>query len=203
MNKIITISREYGSGGKEIGEKLAKQLVIPFFDKELITIASKQSGVSPDLLERYDEIQSSSLLYSLVMGTYPVSDGARLYPDMPLYHQVFTAQFDAIRSIAADGPCVIVGRCSDYVLKDRKNVVNVFITADLSFKIERLTKINGVSEKKAKETIEKIDKKRANYYKYYTERKWGLASNYDLSINSSRIGIENTVKLIMEYVELR
>ena len=134
------------------------------------------------------------------MGTYPVSEGARIYPDMPLYHQVFTAQFEAIRKIAKEGPCVIVGRCADYVLRNEKNLVNIFISADLPDKIKRVTEVYGIAPEKAIEVIEKTDKKRANYYKYYTEQKWGVASNYDICINSSKMGIDNTVNLLADFI---
>ena len=199
-NSIITIGREFGSGGREIGEKLSKEFDIPFYDKELIALASKQSGLSQEILEHYDEIQTSSLIYTLAMGSYPYSDGARLYMDMPLYQQIFMAQFDTIENLAKQGPCVIVGRCADYVLRKNKNVINIFVSADMPFKIERVSKIYNLDEKKAMETIIKTDKKRANYYRYYTEQKWGLVCNYDLCIKSSKIGIDNTVKAIADYV---
>jgi len=203
MNSIITIGREYGSGGKEIGEKLAKEFDIPFYDKELISIASKQSGICEDLFYQNDEVQSGSFIYSLLMGTYSIGEGGMIHPEMPFNEKVFLAQFDVIKDLAKKGPCVIVGRCADYVLKDEKNVMNFFITADLESRIERVSKSQDNKQKKIEETIKKFDKKRATYYKYYASKKWGLASNYDLCINSSTLGIDNSVQIIKNFVEYK
>ena len=203
MKSIITISREFGSGGREIGEKLAKKLNIPFYDKELLEMASKESGICEELFYRNDESHSNSLLYSLVMGTYPISSDGKIHPNMPLNHKLFLAQFETIKKIAEKGPCVIVGRCADYVLKDHKNVINFFINADLANKKKRILERYDIEKDKVRDFIKKTDKNRANYYNYYSDMKWGEARNYDLCINSSQIGIEGAVDLMVTYIDVR
>lgn len=140
MNNIITIGRQYGSGGREIGRKVAEALDIPFYDKELIAYAAKQSGINEDLFYQNDETQPGSFIYSLVMGTYPLVEGNTIYPNLPMNHKVFLAQFEAIKEIAKKGPCVIVGRCADYVLQEHKNVINIFISADIEFRKKRIAR---------------------------------------------------------------
>ena len=135
------------------------------------------------------------------MGAYPISDGNAIYPNFPLNHQVFLAQFEAIKTIAKKGPCVIVGRCADYVLKENTKVINVFINADFDFRTKRISEKENISLKKAEELIKKVDKKRAAHYKYYAEKKWGLASNYDICVNSSNLGIEKTADLITCFID--
>lgn len=201
MDYIITIGREYGSGGNEIGELLAERLGIPFYNKKLIAIAASQSGISEDLFYQNDETQPGSFIYSLVMGTYPIIDGNTIYPDLPLNHKVFLAQFDAIKSIAKKGSCVIVGRCADYVLQDYPNLIRVFITADLDFRVKRAIEKDNIPSKKAEDYVKKIDKKRASHYRYYTEKKWGSASSYDICINSSKLGVDGTVNLLLDYIK--
>ena len=203
MDNIITIGRQYGSGGREIGRKVAEALNIPFYDKDLIALAAKQSGISEDLFYQNDETQPGSFIYSLVMGTYPLVEGNTIYPNLPMNHKVFLAQFDAIKEIAKQGPCVIVGRCADYVLHENKNVVNVFISADNDFRIKRISETEGNNVKKVEDYIKKVDKKRSNHYKYYTNRKWGDATNYDLCINSSKLGVDKTAEMIINYVNIK
>lgn len=193
---IITIGRQYGSGGKEIGEKLAKELGIPLYDKELLTKAAQKSGLCQEIFETHDEKPTNSLLYSLVMGSYGTDS-------LPLNHKLFLAQFDAIRDIASEGPCIIIGRCADYALEDFENCITVFIHADIKTRVKRATTLYGISTVKAEEAVLKIDKKRASYYNFYSSRKWGTTENYDLTIDSSKVGIDNTVKLLKHYVELR
>ena len=197
MNSIITIGREYGSGGREIGRKLAEKLDIPFYDKELIAIAAEQSGICEELFYQNDETQPGSFIYSLVMGTYPLMEGNTVYPNLPMNHKIFLAQFDAIKAIAKKGPCVIVGRCADYVLSDNPHVKNIFITADIDFRVERAIANDGIEKRKASDTIKKIDRKRASHYKYYTNLRWGDVDNYDLCIKSSTFGIDKTIDAII------
>lgn len=201
MNTIITIGREYGSGGREIGKKLADKFGIPFYDKELIALAAKQSGICEELFYQNDEKQPGSFIYSLVMGTYPLVDGNTVYPNLPMNHKVFLAQFDAIKAIAKKGPCVIVGRCADYVLTETKNVFNVFVTADIDFRTKRAIELDGIDEKKAEDAVRKIDKKRASHYKYYTNKRWGDVENYDLCLKTSAIGIDKCVEIISDIVK--
>ncbi|MBQ7186086.1 MAG: cytidylate kinase-like family protein [Ruminococcus sp.] len=201
MRTIITISREFGSGGREIGKKLAEQLGIDFYDKELLEIASKESGITQELFVKHDETYTNSFLYSLVMGSYPITPDGRINPELPLNQKIFLAQFDTIRSLAEKGPCVIVGRCADYVLRNRENVVNFFITANMAHKRRRILERYDIEKSKVEDFIRKTDKRRANYYNYYTDMKWGEARNYDLCINSSKTGIDGAVDILKAVVQ--
>lgn len=201
-NTIITISRQYGSGGRLIGEKLAEALKIPFYDKELITMAAEQSGYSREIFERMDERASSSLLYTLSINP-GMAGGITGIADLPLNDKVFLIQNNVIRQLADKGSCVIVGRCADYILKEYPNCINVFICSDMADRISRITNVYGVSFNNAEREIQKHDKQRANYYNFYTHTKWGIATNYDLCLNSGIIGIEASVEVIKAYVEGR
>ena len=200
MNTIITIGRQYGSGGKEIAGILSKELDIPFYDKDLITRAAKDSGFCEEMIQFHDERPTNSFLYNLVMDTYSFGYNSATMMDMPISQRVFLAQFDAIKKIADEGPCVIVGRCADYALADYKNAVNIFIHADEASKIERLMKKYDLTEQKAREAMIKKDRQRQSYYNYYSSKKWGRADSYDLTLNSAKLGIEGTVELIKDYV---
>lgn len=203
MRSIITISREFGSGGREIGKTLADQMGIPFYDKELLERASKESGISKDLFVSHDESYTNSLLYSLVMGTYPISEDGKINPEMPLNHRIFLAQFETIKKIAEDGPCVIVGRCADYLLRGNENVVNFFVMGNMYEKKKRILARYDIEKNKVEDFIKKTDKRRANYYNYYTDMKWGEAKNYDLCINSSKTGIQGAVDLMKAYIDIK
>ena len=192
---IITIGRQYGSGGREIGEKLANDLGIPFYDNKLLEIAAKDSGISKEFFEENDEKPVNSLLY-ILSNTY--SDD-----NLPFNHKLFLAQFDAVKKVAAEGACVIVGRCADYALKDTDNCVNIFIHASIESRIERAVHEYQVPEKKAQEVILRIDKQRSSYYNFYTCQKWGRVENYDLSIDSSVLSIEKSVELIKDFIKLK
>ncbi len=200
MRSIITIGRQFGTGGHEIGQKLAEKLGIPCYDKELIKRVSQESGLCPEILENNDERPTSSFLYNLVMDTYSFGITNSNYVDMPLSHKVFLAQFDTIKKIANDGPCVIVGRCADYALSDYDNVLNLFIYGDINKRIERVMKKYNVSEKDAKDMILKKDKQRASYYNYYSTKKWGKAETYSLCVDSTVLGRDGTVELLCQFV---
>jgi cytidylate kinase len=202
-NKIYTIGREYGSGGREVGEKLAERLGIKCYDKELLQRAAKESGFCEEIFENHDEKPTNSFLYSLVMDTYSVSGYTSTpFLDMPLNHKVFLAQFDAIKKLAEAESCVIVGRCADYALADNPDCLNVFIHAPIENRIRTVSKRNNLTENKAKDTIQKQDKQRASYYNYYTSKKWGDSSSYNLSLDSSKLGIDGCVEMILKYREL-
>lgn len=186
MTFVITIGRQYGSGGRFIAKKLAEMLNIPFYDNELLTKAAEQSGMSKGVLDNYDERKDG-----FFSGIVPSSFGA----DISIGQKVFLAQFEAIRSLAEKESCVIVGRCADYVLREMPNVLNVFITAPLEKRVERGVKYYGLDEKKAKDIIVKMDKKRASYYNFYSDKKWGKADSYNLTIDSS-IGIDECCEII-------
>ena len=200
-NLVITIGRQCGSGGKDIGMKLAEKMGVKCYDKELLAQAAKNSGLCQELFESHDEKPTSSFLYSLVMDTYSMGYNSSAYMDMPLNHKIFLAQFDTIKKIADEGPCVIVGRCADYALADYKNCINLFIFGDDDVKTKRIMTRYDLTEAKAKEMITKKDKQRQSYYNYYSSKKWGRADSYDLCINSSILGIDGTVKLIIQYVD--
>ncbi len=200
---VITIGREYGSGGRQIGRELADRFGIKFYDKELLSFAAKESGISEELLKNHDEKPTNSFLYSLVMDTYTTGYSTSTFIDMPLNQKVFMAQYDAIKKIAEQESCVIVGRCADYVLKDMPNCIKFFIKADMNAKISRIQRIYDYSEDKARDLIVKTDKKRANYYNFYSNKKWGDSKSYDLCIDSSLIGIDGSVDVLQKYVEIR
>ena len=199
-NTIITIGRQYGSGGHDIGKQLAEELNVPFYDKALLERAAKDSGLCQEIFENHDEKPTNSFLYSLVMDTYSLGYTTSSFSEMPLNHKIFLAQFDAIKNIAKEGPCVIVGRCADYALADFPNVVNVFLHADLQDRIVRIARRHDLTDSKAKDLIIKTDKRRASYYNYYTSKKWGDAAGYDLSLNTATLGIEGTIHMIREFV---
>lgn len=202
-NTIITIGRQYGSAGREIGYKLADNLGIKLYDKEMLARAAKESGICEEIFETHDEKPTNSFLYSLVMDTYSMGYTGNTYTDMPINHKVFLAQFDAIKKIANEGPCILVGRCADYALESYDNVLSVFIHADLDARIRRIARIYDLPDNKAKDTIIKTDKKRASYYNYYTNKRWSDAESYELCLNSAALGIEGTAKIIEQYIALK
>lgn len=202
-NTIITIGREFGSAGREIGYVVAKELGIKLYDKEMLARAAKESGICQELFESHDEKPTNSFLYSLVMDTYSMGYSAGSYTDMPINHKVFLAQFDAIKQIANEGPCILVGRCADYALEGYENVLSVFIHADLEARIRRIARIYDLTDAKAKEMITKTDKKRASYYNYYTNKKWGDVDSYQMSLDSSVLGINGTAEALLKLVELK
>ena len=203
MRSIITISREFGSGGREIGKKLSEKLDVPIYDKELLEMASKESGIARELFVKNDESYTNSFLYSLVMGNYPVSPDGRLNPELPLNHKIFLAQFETIKKLAEKGPCVIVGRCADYVLKEMPNVIDFFVSGNMYDKKKRILERYDIEKPKVEDFIRKTDKRRASYYNYYTDMKWGDARNFDLCINSSKSGIDGAVELMMAYINIK
>lgn len=198
---IITIGRQYGSGGHEIGKKLAEKLGVPFYDKELLARAAKESGYCEELIVSQDERPTSSFLYNLVMDAYSFGSSGPARTELPMGQKVFLAQFDAIKKIAEEGPCVIVGRCADYALEDRDDVFSVFISADPEFRLSRIIEVKGVPEDKAEGLMNKTDRQRQSYYNFYTVRKWGMASNYDLTVSSSKLGIDGVVNLLAATVQ--
>ena len=202
-NTIITIGRQFASGGRDIGEMIAKDFGIKIYDKEMLSRAAKESGICEEIFKTHDEKPTNSFLYSLVMDTYSMGYTGSTYTDMPINHKVFLAQFDAIKKIADEGPCVLVGRCADYALENYDNVVSVFIHADLNSRIRSVANHYELPDNKAKDMIIKTDKKRASYYNYYTNKRWGDAESYELCLNSSQLGIEGTAKMIEQYVLMK
>ena len=199
---IITIGRQSGSGGHEIGKKLAEKLGIPVYDKELLKLAAEESGLAPENFELYDEVPTSSLLYSLSLGNYGISMGQY---DIPIHQKIFLAQFDTIQKLADKGEsCVIIGRCADYALAKRDQVINVFIRADIKSRVARaLARHPGTTEKKAADESVRTDKRRASYHNFYADTRWGSIESYDLVIDSLKTGIDQTVDTIAYYANLR
>lgn len=183
---IITISREYGSGGRIIGQKVAEKLNIPFYDRGLVEMISEKSGLSEKFINEAELYREDAIKYA----GYDVS------LQMPLTHVVFHAEAEVIASLAEKGDCVIVGRCADYVLQDRKDVLNVFVYASIENRIERITKIYGDKVKNVKAFITRYDKDRAAYYDYYTDKKWGDLRSYHLSVNSD-MGLDASTEIIL------
>ena len=182
---VITISREYGSGGRAIGERLAKELGIPFFNKELILMAAKESGLSEEYIKKTEQIKATSFLYGLYMGAQ----------QLPMNDQIFLVQSKIIRKVAEAGPCVIVGRCADYVLRERSDLLNVFIHAPLEFRAQRAKEKYEKDANNMQDFVKKKDKQRASFYNYFSQNKWGDARNYHLSI-SSTYGVDYAVEVL-------
>lgn len=201
MKTILTIGRKFGSAGREIGERLAACYGIKCYDKELLARAAKESGLCQEVFENHDERPTSSFLYNLVMDTYSFGYNSSTFVDMPISHKVFLAQFDTIKKLADEGPCIIVGRCADYALANRKDCVHVFIHADMDARVKRIAGKYSLTPEKAKDMIHKQDKQRASYYNYYSSKKWGHADTYDLSVSSSVLGIDGTVEFLKKYIE--
>lgn len=197
-NTIITIGRQYGSNGKEIGKKIAEKLNIAFYDKELLKRAAKESGMCEEVFHDFDEKPTNSFLYSLVMDPYAAFNFQAGTMEVPLNHKVFLAAFDTIKKIADNESCVIVGRCADYALEDYKNCLNVFIYSSMEERIKVISNRMQVKPEKAKDMIIKADKQRSSYYNYYTTKKWGATGSYDICINSDLLGIDGTVDLIID-----
>ena len=199
-NHVYTIGREFGSMGLVVGQKLAERLGIKYYDKELLQQAAKDSGFCEEIFENHDEKPTNSFLYSLVMDTYSAATySAAPFLDMPLNHKVFLAQFDTIKKIAEQESCVIVGRCADYALANYPDVINIFVHADLDDRVKLISKRQDITENKAKELIQKTDKQRASYYNYYTCKKWGDSRSYDLTLNTSKISVDDCVDMILDF----
>jgi cytidylate kinase len=195
QEKIITISRQCGSGGHSIGSELANRLDVPFYDKEIIEMAAKESGFHKEFIEEKGEHMNNSLLFNI--ARYASYGGRRRYEEyQPLQDQIYFAQVKIIKELAGKGPCVIVGRCADYVLRDRNDVLNVFIHADMAFKKKRCMERGQFSDEKADDMIRRRDKLRADHYQYYTDQKWGDSLNYHLCLDSGIFSIEKCVSMI-------
>ncbi len=198
MNRVITISREFGSGGREIGFRLAEKLGIPFYDKELISMASENSNITEDAFHANDEVivQTERQNHEYVS----VNPFSPIY-EIPVSDQIFIAQSQMIRRLAQQGPCVIIGRCSDFVVEDG---FHVFICSTMKNRVERILKLQpDENPKRLESKIRCIDQKRRDYYQYYTGNEWGNPRNYHLSLNSARVGIEQCVEMIANCLELQ
>ncbi len=195
---IITISRQYGCGAREVGEKLAKKLGVPYYDKHLVELAAQRSGLTPEFIEKTEQRSTGGVFYgtNTTVGTM----GGVVTGGTSLADQVYLAQFSTIREIAAKGSCVIVGRCADAILREDYRCLNIFLYADLQKRVERAIKVYGVDPDKAEKTVKDTDKARAKHYKYYSDLKWGAADNYDISMNMASFSIDGAVEILADSI---
>ena len=194
-NMIITIGRQYGSGGREIGEKLAGELGFDYYDTMLLEKSSEGSGLSQRIIEEYDKRLTNKWLNLAITG------GAQDVNHLPLPLRVILSQFEVIEKIGKKGSAVIVGRCADYVLHEQKNVFSVFVHAETGRRIARVAERNHISMEEAKKRIRNTDKQRASYYNYYTDKKWGVSDSYNICIDSGLFGIDGAVALLKNCVQ--
>ena len=197
---IVAIGREYGSGGHDIGKLVAKKLDIRFYDKEILTMAAKASGICEELFANHDEKAVPSYLFPLVPGMGEVSPSAG---DLPLNHRIFMAQFEIITKIALEGPCVIVGRCADYVLKGLPTLVSVFLYGEVEARIRRIMQEENLPYDKAKDYVRKLDKQRQTYYNFFADGNWGHRSNYNLMLNTTGITPDAAAETIITFLHGR
>lgn len=198
-NVIITVGRQFGSGGHEVGRKLAAELGVKLYDKELLKLVAQESNICEAVLQDYDEKPTNSLLYSIVMDVYPSMN----YVGNTLSQKIYQAQYDTIRKLGKGPSCVIVGRAADYILRENPRLVSVFIHASMQYRVDRVREYEHISPEKAEDMIKQADKKRASFYNFQTEKKWGTAAAYNLCLDTSDIGIEGCVKVIEQYLEVR
>ena len=196
-NLIITIGREYGTGGREIGQKLALRLGIPFYDRELITRAAKKTGFDEKLFEQLDKRATNSFLYSLTMFGSVGLNG------MSLTDQLYLAQSNVIREMAEGSSCVIVGRCADFILKDQPDCLHIFVHSDMAHRAARVRERYGETSKPMEKRLQEKDSKRKVYYKHYTNRNWGEAENYDVCLDSGTLGVDKCVEIVCDIAQMK
>jgi cytidylate kinase len=200
---VITIARGYGSGGRTMGKLLAEELGIHYYDRELLRLASDDSGINEELFVKADEQHKKSLLYRIAKKEYK---GELIPPDREDFvsnDNLFNYQAKVIRQLAEQESCVIVGRCADYILRDMNNVIKIFVHASLEDCVKRLEDMFSLNPKELEKKVQSIDKRRADYYKYYTGRKWEDAKNYDLCLNSQQLGFDKCVQIVKSYINIR
>lgn len=204
MSRVITIGRQFGSGGRDVGKLIADSLGIPFYDKEIVELAAKKSNISYEAVKEIDERATNSLLYSIVTGSFGVKGlNAPLFYEMPMNDKFFIAQAEVIKELAQQGDCVIVGRCADYVLSSEEDVdvVSVFVYSPIDFRMLRVAESMNLTLNRAKDYIQKTDKQRRTYYDYYTSHEWGKMQNYDICINTQKTGIEKAAEMVVNYLK--
>ena len=195
MGKIITISREFGSGGRYVGRLVSEILNIPFYDEELTRMLAEQSDYSSEFIEKSEDVRTSSFLFNLsTEGVFMNNTYGAMAPN----DKLFVLQNNIIKELADKGPCVIIGRCGDYILRDREDVLRVFVTCDMPNRVERCVKYYGIPEKDVEKSLKKKDKARSSNYSYYTGGEWGVVKNYDITINSGSFGVEKCADIIAE-----
>lgn len=196
-NTIITVSRQFGSGGRAIAERLSEILNIPYYDNKIIQKAAEKSGYAKEIFEQAEQSPTGSLLYSLSMFAQNSGVGFEL----PLQDKVFLVQSEVIKEAASQGGCIIVGRCADYVLRENKNVTNIYLCAETATRVARIAELYKMTEERARETVVKTDKRRAAYYNFYTGLRWGQAENYQLCLNTTRLGVDKSAELLSDYLQ--
>ena len=198
---VISIGRQFGSGGRVIGKALAEKLNIDYYDNELLVLAAKQNGLAPEFFENTDEISNSifgfasNILDNIGLGTFT--------NNMLSGDTLFQMQSETIKKLASEKSCIIVGRCSDYILRDNPNCVSIFLHASEEERAKRIANRMNISEEEALAKLVEADKKRASYYNFYSNKTWGESKTYDLSINVSKLGIEGTLNFILDYLKMR
>lgn len=200
QNIVITIGRQFGSGGHEIAKAVAERLAIPFYDKEIIVEAAKKTGLDENLFKEVEERNVSSFLYSIALGAYSPASALSGMPFMNINETVFQAQANVISELAEKGSGVFVGRCADHILKEHPALCRIFVYADMDDRIERIQNLYHISAGEAEDMITKTDKKRANFYNYYTGLKWNHLQNYDLCLNSAKLGVKGSVEAILAFI---
>lgn len=199
-NVIITISREFASGGRLVGKKLSELLGIPFYDKEIIELAAEKSGLSPEFIKNSEEQSRSAFIHGFASGAPQMSGGLYLQYETPANDKAFFAQSAVIRDLADKGSCVILGRCGGYILRERHNCVSVLLHSTLSDRSERAAKVYGMDYSDLADRLLKADKARYNYHKYYTGENWMDAHNYSLTLNTAICGVDGAVDAILAYI---
>ncbi|MCI1930639.1 MAG: cytidylate kinase-like family protein [Clostridia bacterium] len=202
-NYVITIGRQFGSNGHEIGKRLAKRLEIPFYDRDIITKAASESNYDEETFKKLDENRSTSFLFSVAMNIFPYTSKMENIDQLSISDKLFTIQKKVIIEMAEKSPCVIVGRCSNFILKEKFNCINIFVYGDRHERIEKIAKNENIPFLKSEEIVSKVDKRRAAYYNYYTGEKWGAVENYDVCISSSVIGLDGCVDALERYTKAR
>ena len=200
---VITIGRQYGSGGREIGARLAKDLGLGFYDKNILRLNSDESGIKESFYHMADEKAGNKLLYRIVKSLAPELGTPSLGPDLIAADNLFRFQSEVIRKLAAEEDCVIIGRCADYVLDGFDGLVKVYLYADMDYRVERITQLGYYEPKDVKKNIKRIDRERRDYHRYYTGRDWENVENYDLMLNTARLGTEGAVEAVKGYLRLR
>ena len=198
MPFCICFGRQYGSGGREIASLVAKELGYRYLDKELMELSAEHGNISKETAAKIDERPTSSLLYSIATNAAPFSGNGTIGFHVPMNDRLYVAESEIIKKIASEESAVFVGRCSDYFLRGKVPCMSVFVCGDKEHRVKRIMQRRGCDEKKATELLTKTDKRRSSYYNFYTGRKWGQVQNYDLCIDSSVLGIEETARLIAE-----
>lgn len=202
QNYVITIGRELGSGGKTIGELMAKELGIPVYDRRLIMMAAQESGLAPEVFERADETPGKGVMASIMRTlSSPFASYSSIYNNSMSKESLFQVQADIIRQKAAEESCIIVGRCSDYILREHPRHLDIFVRANYEDRVAQLVKRHGCTDKEAKELIDKIDEIRSDYHNFYAETNWGDSRAYDICVNSSILGIEGTAELLLNFAK--